>query len=586
MGFLSGVLEKRSAASDFDAWVKKYIQQFTTSSGVVVNETTAMNCAVIWACVKIISEDVAKLPLLLYKRDGDRKRRATEHSLYDVLHNQANPYMTDFEYRETITGHLALRGNAFSFIERDGAGDVIALWPLRPDRMTVSQDKDGKLWYDYVKTNGQPERYSPDKILHIRTLSGDGLIGYSPITQARHSIGLALAAEKYGASFFANDARPSIVLKHPASLSEDAQDRLRNGWSEQYGGPNRGKPAVLEEGLDIASIGMSNDDAQFLGTREFQVVEMCRWYRMQPHKVMHLLHATYSNIEHQNIEYHQDTMMPYLVRIEKRMGMSLLTVSERREGYYVEHLVEGLLRGDTKTRYDSYAVARQNGWMSANDIRRLENMDPVDGGDVYLVPLNMIPAEQAAQGLRPVSGQTASRSSGSSLWRERLAASYIRLFADAVRRIVRREVVAIKREAHKRLAGRGAPDFLAWLEDFYGEHPEYVRQQMNPVLMSYAESIRAVAAMEVNSKAEMTPELEDLTRRYSESFARSYVDASLKELRALLESPSEEELVELIVQRMDEWDEARPDEMASREVVQFGNAVTQFTFKEAGIAAA
>jgi len=307
---------------------------------------------------------------------------------------------------------------------------------------------------------------------------------------------------------------------------------------------------------------------------------------MQPHKVMHLLHATYSNIEHQNIEYHQDTMMPYLVRIEKRMTVSLLSVNERREGYFIEHLVEGVLRGDTKTRYEAYAVGRQNGWLSANDIRRLENMDPVDGGDVYLVPLNMIPAEQAAQGLRPVSGQTASRSSGSSLWRERLAASYVRLFADAVRRIVRREVVAIKREAQKRLAGRGVADFLSWLEFFYRELPEYARQQMNPVLMSYAESVQAIAAMEVNAKAEVTPELEDLTKRHVESFARNYVDASLKELRTLLESPGDEDLVELIVRRMDEWDETRPDEMASREVVQFGNAVTQFTYKEAGIAAA
>lgn len=360
-------------------------------TGVNVTETSALRVTAVYACVRVLAETVATLPLVVYRRQKPRgKLRDPSHPLYTVLHDQANTEMTAMQLRETMMAHVLLWGNAYASIERDGAGNVVGLWPLLPDRTyVVRDDKTGKLVYITTLPNGEQVLLPWDQVLHIPGLSYNGIVGYSPIQCAREAIGLALAAEEFGARFFGNGARPGGVLEHPATLSDEAYKRLRSSWESMHRGLNNAQRlAILEEGMQYKPLTIPPEDAQFLETRKFQVTEICRLFRVPPHLVGDLERATFSNIEHQSIEFVVHTIRPWLVRWEQAINMKLLTPLERRR-FFVEHIVDGLLRGDIASRYNAYAIARQNGWMSANDIRELENMNPIPGGDVYLVPLNM-----------------------------------------------------------------------------------------------------------------------------------------------------------------------------------------------------
>lgn len=369
-----------------------------TASGVTITPDTAMQATTVYACVRILSETVASLPLPLYRRTGDRGReRAVDHPLYTLLHDAPNPEMTSFELRETLMGHVLLWGNAYCDIQTDGAGRVTALWPLRPDRMAVRRDKaTGLIVYDYTLPGTVTKvPLAADRILHIKGLSVNGLVGLPPIAMARQSIGLALATEEFGARFFSNNAQPGVVLEHPGKLGEEAYNRLRESWSETHSGlSNAHRVAILEEGMKLDKIGIPPNDAQFLETRKFQAVEIARIFRVPPHLIGDLDRATFSNTEQQSLEFVIHTIRPWLVRIEQAITRSLLMPAERRT-YFAEFLVDGLLRGDTTSRYAAYATGRQWGWLSINDVRTLENLNPVDGGDAYLEPMNMTEAGSA-----------------------------------------------------------------------------------------------------------------------------------------------------------------------------------------------
>lgn len=368
-----------------------------TYTGRTVNTVDALHYNPVYACVKIIAEDVASLPLITYRRVDGGRERAMDHRLYPILHDRPNPEMSSVEFRETLQGHLLLWGNAYAEIERDGAGRVVNLWPLRPDRMSV--ERMGDLVYTYVLPGGDRVRIPTVNVLHLRGLSSDGYVGYSPIALAREAVGLGLATEEYAARFFGNDARPGGVLQHPGKLSTDAATRLKASWEAAHRGlTNSQRVAVLEEGIEWKQVGMPARDAQFLETRMYQLRDVARIYRVPLHKLGDLERATFSNIEHQSREYVDSTLRPWLVRWEQRLNMALFSAQDAGR-YYVEHLVDALLRGDLKSRYEAYAVGRTNGWLSADDIRELENMNPLpDGqGKLYLVPLNMAPADQVGQ---------------------------------------------------------------------------------------------------------------------------------------------------------------------------------------------
>ena len=375
-----------------------------TSSGRPVTERSAMQMTAVYSCVRILAEAIAGLPLHVYRfKENGGKEKAVDHSLYRLLHDEPNPEMTSFVFRETLMTHLLLWGNAFAQIVRNGLGEVIGLYPLQPNRMSVGRDLDTKaLYYEYQTSWDEPAgeyktiRLTPADVLHIPGLGFDGLLGYSPIAMARNAIGLAQATEDYGASFFANGAAPGGVLEHPGTIKDPS--RVRESWQQTFGGAKNGnKVAVLEEGMKYTPISVSPEQAQFLETRKFQLNEIARIFRIPPHMIGDLEKSSFSNIEQQSLEFVKYTLDPWVIRWEQAITKTLLSAREKQR-LFVKFNVEGLLRGDYQSRMEGYAVARQNGWMSANDIRELENLDridEVDGGDLYLVNGNMLPLDMA-----------------------------------------------------------------------------------------------------------------------------------------------------------------------------------------------
>ena len=375
-----------------------------STAGKSVNERSAMQMTAVYACVRILSEAVAGLPLHLYryKEDGG-KEKAIDHSLYHLLHDEPNKEMSSFIFRETLMTHLLLWGNAYAQIIRNGKGEIIALYPLMPNKMKVDRGEDGELYYIYSRSTDEANAkedsivvLTPREVLHIPGLGFDGLVGYSPIAMAKNAIGLAIATEEYGAKFFANGAAPSGVLEHPGTIKDPA--RLRENWNSTFGGSaNSGKVAVLEEGMKYTPISISPEQAQFLETRKFQINEIARIFRIPPHMVGDLEKSSFSNIEQQSLEFVKYTLDPWIIRWEQSLSRSLLTPDEKKT-YFFKFNLEGLLRGDYASRMNGYATARQNGWMSANDIRELENLDKIPaelGGDLYLINGNMLPLNNA-----------------------------------------------------------------------------------------------------------------------------------------------------------------------------------------------
>jgi len=382
--------ETRASLSNPTDWLRGVFTGSITASGERVSTDSALRQPAVFACVRVISEDVASLPCKVYAKDNNGGRQPIDsHPVARLLHTAPNPEMTPFTFKETMTAHILLHGNAYAEIERNGAGDPIALWVLMPDKMQVKVIE-GEVWYEYDNRMLLPS----EKVLHIRGLGHDGILGYSPISYARETIGISQAMEKSGGNFFANSSRPSGVLSHPARLSEDASKRLRQGWDGMYSGSdNLGKTAILEEGMKFNSLSIPHSDAQWLEARQYALQDIARIYRMPPHMIGDLSRATFSNIESQQIAYMQQTLMPWLRRWEQEINKKLIGVEDR--SVYAEFLAEEMLRGNTSERFAAYRTARETGWMSVNEIRTRENMNPVDGGDSYIQPLNFADVDVA-----------------------------------------------------------------------------------------------------------------------------------------------------------------------------------------------
>ena len=393
MGIFSGLFRSRDKPKNsYDS--PSYTYFFGRSNaGKRVTDKTALQHIVVYACVRVLSEAIAQLPLHVYKYTDNGKERVPKHPLYFLLHDQPNPEMTSFVFRETLMSHLLIYGNAFAQIIRNGRGEVVGLYPLMPDCVKVDRDDKNRLIYIYsrydeanpnVKKMGDIVLGAED-VLHIPGLGFDGLVGYSPIAMAKNALGISLACEEYGASFFANGASPSGVLEHPGVIKNP--EKVRNAWRQAYGSGTSHKVAVIEEGMKYTPISIPNNEAQFLETRKFQLEEIARLYRVPLHLIGDLEHATFSNIEQQSLEFVKYTLDPWIVRWEQSMQKALLSDSEKGT-YFIKFNVEGLLRGDYASRMQGYATARQNGWMNANDIRELEDMNQIPdelGGNLYLV---------------------------------------------------------------------------------------------------------------------------------------------------------------------------------------------------------
>jgi len=385
-------------------WLGKILQKFSddpierfsliggvsTAAGEIVTPDTALQLSTVWACTRILAESVAHLPLGIYERTADGKQPMPKHPLYRVLHDEANPDMSAMDFRMAMMVNACPWGNAYARITRN-KDRVIGLWPLRTPQMRIKRDTGGRPIYEYTE-NGSPKEYPASEILHLRTMSMDGITGLSPIVQARNAVGLAQALERYGSEFFANGAVPLTVLEHPATLGEVGANNIRKWWEAFFSGRgNRHKVAIMEEGMKASMLAVDPQKAQALEQRHFQIEEIARIFRVPLHMIGELTRSTNNNITMQSLEFVIYTLLPWLEMWEQAINRSLLTDVEKGS-VYAEHSVEGLLRGDTKSRYEAYAVGRQWGWLSINDIRRLENMNPIEGGDVYLQPLNMVDA--------------------------------------------------------------------------------------------------------------------------------------------------------------------------------------------------
>ena len=371
------------------------------NAGENVTPETAMRLSTVYACVRVIAESVATMSLHVYKqKPSGGLVKAEETKLDRLLHREPNPEMTSFVWRETMMSHLLLWGNAYSQIIRNGRGEVIELYPLLAENMEVERDSETRrLQYFYTDSRGERHLLAPEDVLHLHGLGFDGVMGYSPIAMEKNAISLSLAAEKYGSNFFGSGAIPAGIITHPGQLKNPG--KLRASWMKNYGGAaNAGSVAILEEGMKFEHIAIPNNEAQFLETRKFQVSEICRIYRVPPHMIGDLEHATFSNIEHQGMEFVKYTISPWVSRIEQDMERALLAPEEKGR-FQIKFNVDSLQRGDFKSRMEAYHIGRQDGIYSANDIREKEDMELLseeDGGNAYLVNGNMIPIKLAMQG--------------------------------------------------------------------------------------------------------------------------------------------------------------------------------------------
>jgi len=387
MGKGKGLFRSRDKPQDrLDSGFGRFLFGFGgTSSGKAVTERTAMQTTAVFACVKVISEAVASLPLHVFEeKDNGDKTRAKSHPLYNLLHLAPNKEMTAYTFIETALTHLLIYGNFYAQIIRDGRGYPTALYPLLPCNMSVDRDK-GELRYTY-DADGGPVKLSRLNVLHVPGLGFDGVLGYSPIALAKNSIGMALATEEYGSAFFKNGANPGGVLEFPNTVKDIT--RLKETWNAGYrGSDNAHRIAILEEGAKFNPISIPPNEAQFLETRRYQLEEIARIYRVPLHLVGDLEHATFSNIEHQSLSFVKFTLMPWVRRLEQAFETSLLPPWEQGR-FIIKFAVDGLLRGDYKSRMEGYAIGLRNGFFSVNDVRSLEEMNLVpkeEGGDFHFV---------------------------------------------------------------------------------------------------------------------------------------------------------------------------------------------------------
>ena len=511
-GFISRALSL-SGGNLKDPRLNELFGGSSTDSGVTVTPDTALTYSAVYAAVRVIAEAVSSLPLNLHERNpGGGKSKASAHPLYHILHDSPNPEMTSLQWREASMAHLLLHGNCYTEIVRDLDGNCVELWPIDPTIVRPNRTEQGELYYDL---NRGKNFITAANMLHISGLSFDGISGMSPIALARQSLGLSMAIEQFGAGYFGRGARPGGVLTFPGQLSPEARQNLRRSFEELHaGGANSHRVALLEAGLKWEAIGVPPDDSQFLQSREFQIVEVCRWFNVPPHKLKDLNKTSYNSLEQMNVEFVVDTLRPWLVRWEQQLNRKIIRPRERG-AYFFEHNVEGILRGDQASRYQSYSVGRNWGWLSVNEIREKENMNPVEGGDVYMQPMNMQSLNTAPTAapatdpslmatpptlpnpppptLPPTPPPTRSHES-----------IILRLLDDAGERLQSVECSAVKRFANK------PAEFLTKLDHFVSEHRARVTSAYAPVLEAFG----------------LTTDLDGHVQRHLDQFRSTWLDFS------------------------------------------------------------
>ena len=562
-------------------WLYDQLHGGTAYAGVQVTEGKALGITAVYACVRVLSETVASLPLILYKRLSEGgKTRAVEHPLFHLLHVQPNKEMSAFQFKELLESHAAIYGNGYAQIVWNNSAEPTALWPLLPDKMDVAR-VNGEIVYQY-DTGPKKVPIPAYQVFHLPGLGYDGVKGYNPVSLQMQMLGNTIATEEFTGRYWSNDSTPGGVLEHPGRMSDDAHLRLKGGWEKAHQDiTQKHKVAILEEGVKYHQISIPPNEAQFIETRKYQLQDIARMFRMQPHMIQDLERATFSNIEHQSLEFVRDTIRPWLVRWEQTILTKLLNPWERKE-YYAEFLVDALLRGDYETRMRGYRLALETGIYNVNEVREFENRNPRDGGEDYYRPLNW-----AKEGSEPEPKEQArsieTRSAGE---RYRMTQSYRGLFRDVFQRIVSREVAEVRHGLHKEM--RDTLTFKAWLEEYYSTFGAVVRKQVKPVYRSFAEVIKGSAAQDISAATELTAEDEQFLEEYVDSLTENYSARSQNQLIKLVHEAEEDPQLsptESVEKRLDAWDETKAGKTASIEATRSAGAITKLVYASAGIRA-
>jgi len=601
------VLEERQAPGPLDDFWYEPISRWKDQAEVSPHE--ALSSTPVWAAVNLISGTIGSLPLVLYRELGNGgKERADDQPLYDLLRWQPNGFQTAVEMMEMGQGHLCLRGNAFFRLETNVGGELIAIVPLHPDRMKL-KSSGGVIEYHYAKGVGNPRVFSSEEILHVKGLSSDGLIGYSPITVAAGTIALSQAAEHYGARFFENSATPSGILSHPGKLKPEARGNIKKSWEAAHGAGKQHSVALLEEGLSWTALSVTPEEAQFIATRKYQAEEIARLFNVPPHLLMLLDRSTFSNVVEQNKSFAVNCIRPWAIRWEQAIRKSIL---ERfgDSSLFTEFEMDALLRPDTMARAQANQILLQNGALTIDEWRARENMNPLDSraGEVHWMPLNIAPVsvaeagpseEDAARHLRnelrsqhvEVDDSFGLRELRSLANRRKIAEATRPLIEDASQRLIKREVKAVKRMMTKQLSGlpdgrelRGTDGLFTELDEFYhGEFMEVIAEALLPVIRSYAREIYTQAALEVGFPPEFTPDLEEFIRGYVSVASVQHAKTSRQELQSLISNLDFTEVLNALELKLAEWLEKRAAKMAKRQTTEGNGAFSKFAYIAGGV---
>ena len=608
MGIFS-ILEERQSPGPIDDFWYEPISRFLGQPNVTAS--SALSSTPVWAAVNLISGTIGSLPLILYRELGDGgKERARDLRLYDLLRWQPNSYQTAVEMFEMGQGHLCLRGNAFFRLETNRLDELIAIVPLHPDRMKLKLLDDGIIEFHYQTGTGAPRVFSSEEILHVKGLSSDGLIGYSPITVAAGAIALSEAAERYGSRFFENSATPSGILSHPGKLKPEARSNIKKSWQSAHGSGKQHSVALLEEGLAWTALSVSPEEAQFLETRKFQAEEIARLFNVPPHLLMLLDRSTFSNVTEQNRSFASNTIRPWAIRWEQAIRKSIL---ERftEDGTFTEFLMDSLLRPDTMARAQANQILLQNGALTIDEWRARENLNPLDSraGETHWMPLNIAPISMVEAG---PTNQDAERMLRDELRnidfevdeslrlpelrslanRRKIADSTKPLIKQAAQRLLRREVKAVRRLMKKQLTGieigrelRGTDGLFNDLEEMYHD-PEWVEiiaEALLPIIRSYARQIYTQATLEIGYSPEFTSELEEFIQGYVNVTAVRHAQTSRQELQSIIGDINFAEVEAELDLRLEKWLDKRAPKIAAQQTAEANGAVSKFAYVAGGI---
>lgn len=601
--WLLGGRQQQRAAQFAESWPRHGGRSL---AGVPVSEEGALRNMAVFACVRLVSQSLASMPLILYERRGRQRLRAVDHPVYRVLHDLANSEMTAFELREARLAAAMLWGNAYAEIEYDDQWNVRGLWPMAPGSVGVERNEAGDLQYTYYsQSQGRGFVLPGYRVQHLRYLIVRGAVGISPIRQAMNAVGLGQAMEEFGSKYFANGSRPSVVIKHPAVLKPDAYERLRSSFEAQWSGlDNAHRVNILEEGAALETIGIPPEEAQFLQSRKFQVAEIARLYSVPLDMLADGDAATYASVEQHNMNLRTYTLAPWSTRDAQALQRDLLTEDEQRR-FYIEYLFDGLERADISTRTQAYNAMRQIGVMSANEIRERENMNPIAGGDSYWQPLNIVETNDAGHVIEvraaksdtvsplalsaatadaaPTTARTGERRAATDdeiadllKRRQRVFQQYMPLFEDAAGRLVKREIADLRRAAKKHLGTRAADDFRTYLDTFYAELRTVAPSLFEAVLQALAERMAGEVADEIDrDDPGYTAEMAEFVAGYLNTFAGEYVAASQRQLVAVLDQAAADgaDPLEAINGRLDGWEESKATKTGRQQAFEAGNAL-------------